>query len=323
MHKKLLNEIQIDLVVKPAGPILVKSGRESSADPTILDMNFVRVNHPHLGRTVFLPGSSLKGTVRSYCEKIARTLDRTASADMALWCDPLSKDSCVGRWPKTEEDREPLTPESKYRMSCAICRVFGNTGMGSHIRFSDAYPPTAALASEMTGTTEQRDGVAIDRISGAVARGPFSLETVTTGEFHGTLRLTNFQLWQVGLLAIALRDMALGYVPMGFGKSRGLGRIDLDLVRLEVSCPGQFGQSARDFGSRLYGLTCFVGPDEAARYGLIREGPEGEGSLPLPSAHEVVPEWGRATLTIDDREEMQEILKRSVSFWAGLFEKAG
>ena len=61
MHKALLCELHLDFAIEPRGPLLIKSGREAGADPTLPDMNFVRTYHPTLGETVYLPGSSLKG----------------------------------------------------------------------------------------------------------------------------------------------------------------------------------------------------------------------------------------------------------------------
>ncbi|QEI41819.1 hypothetical protein BMF77_02419 [Dolichospermum sp. UHCC 0315A] len=59
MHKKFVNHCTIDLTIIPDGPILIKSGKEG-ADPTKPDMEFVETYHAG-GRTIYLPGSSLKG----------------------------------------------------------------------------------------------------------------------------------------------------------------------------------------------------------------------------------------------------------------------
>ena len=75
---------------------------------------------------------------------------------------------------------------------------------------------------------------------------PFNLEVVTRGTFRATLRLRNYQLWQVGLLAVALRDLGEGRVPIGFGKSKGFGRVALSYQSLEVAYPGRFSAQAND-----------------------------------------------------------------------------
>ena len=68
MHKCLFNEAIIKLTIEPVGPILIKAG-DSGSDPTKPDMSFVRTMR-NGESTVYLPGSSLKGFLRSHCEKL-------------------------------------------------------------------------------------------------------------------------------------------------------------------------------------------------------------------------------------------------------------
>ena len=74
MHKRLVNQCTIDFSLIPCSPILIKSGREG-ADPTKPDMEFVETYHGG-GRSVYLPGSSLKGAIRAHAERIVRTVGR-------------------------------------------------------------------------------------------------------------------------------------------------------------------------------------------------------------------------------------------------------
>jgi len=300
MHKQLVNELRLDFVIKPQGPLLIKSGKEAGADPTLLDMNFVRTHHALLGETIYLPGSSLKGTLRSYCEKIVRTVGVNC-------CDPLGDRSCGRRLEHRSSRRG--TAADVYRELCTACRIFGHTVMSSHVQIEDAYPLSDQV--EAVNATEERDGVAIDRVSGAVAVGPFQLEVVTQGAFQTQLYLKNSQLWQVGLLAVALRDIGDGRVPLGFGKSRGLGRVKINYERLEISYPGQFGRArSLDFVHHLYGVTAFP-VEGAGRYDFEPEEP-----MPLPSAKQPVFEWGRATQVYQEAGDLEALLKGAVSFWA-------
>jgi CRISPR/Cas system CSM-associated protein Csm3 (group 7 of RAMP superfamily) len=114
-----------------------------------------------------------------------------------------------------------MNGEQVYKASCYACRLFGNTGLAARIRVGDFYPNGNPL-------TEVRYGVAIDRVTGAVAHGPFQLETVTDGSFDGIITLRNFTLGQLGLTSAALLDISDGLVPLGHGKSRGLGRVHLE-----------------------------------------------------------------------------------------------
>ncbi len=300
MHKKLLNELRLSFRIRPEGPLLIKSGQEAGSDPTLLDMNFVRIKHATLGETVYLPGSSLKGAVRSYCEKIGRTVGLEV-------CDPLDTEKSCGR--KLERKAKVNSGPAIYKGLCPICRIFGHTVMSSHIHFSDAYPTPDPENVRKANATDERDGVAIDRISGAVAVGPFQLEVVTQGEFAATITLRNFQLWQVGLLAVALRDMSEQRVPLGFARSRGLGRVSLHYAQLEVSYPGQFlNDQADQFAGRVFGVTHFTAAEE---YGFFVEEP-----LNLSVSAPAVSEWGRVSVTYQHDDEIRSVLKETVEPWS-------
>lgn len=229
MHKQLVNEASFKFVIEPDGPVLIKAG-ESGADPTRPDMEFVRTQWPGSEEPdVYLPGSSLKGIIRAHCERIVRTVGSDRYRKDGLWsCDPLHSRHSCGR--KMEQKRGDLPGDELYRQSCFACRIFGNTVVAGHVRITDAYPRGEVLI-------EERNGVAIDRIFGSVAVGPFNLEVVTQGEFEARLLVRNFTLAQLGLLALALRDLKMGRVGVGFGKSRGLGRVKAHFTEFGVRYP--------------------------------------------------------------------------------------
>jgi len=278
MFRESLNQITLTITLSPTGPVLVKSGREAGADPTLVDMNFVRTRRPGFEKpTVFIPGSSLKGTLRSYTERVLRTV---LGEGPGRCCNPFDHDrlspACFcGKRLEKESD-----PERRYQESCLACRTFGNTVLGGRLSITDAYPPDGLLAQ--TNATEQRDGVAIDRILGSVAQGPFTLEVVTRGAFGATLTMENFELWQVGLLAVALRDLGTGLCPIGFGKTRGLGRVAVMLDQLEIAYPGRFGTESdgRHYATALYPVSAFH-PEwrDSESYGLTEEMPVSLTSL--------------------------------------------
>ena len=81
MLKQLVNECVIELHIIPEGPLLIKSGIATLSGP---DMAFVKVWRNGT-EEVYLPGSSLKGVLRSHAERIARTLNEQAA------CDPFAK----------------------------------------------------------------------------------------------------------------------------------------------------------------------------------------------------------------------------------------
>ncbi|MBK9715770.1 MAG: hypothetical protein IPO81_31475 [Kouleothrix sp.] len=116
-----------------------------------------------------------------------------------------------------------------YRRSSLVSQIFGHTGLAGRVRFADAYGQGVV--------TEERNGVAIDRIYGSVAVGPFNYEAVIAGRFPTSVDFKNVTLAQLALLGLALRDLAEGRIALGFGKSRGMGRVRATFGSLELRYP--------------------------------------------------------------------------------------
>ena len=314
MHKRLFNEAIIDLTLSPSGPILIKAGA-SGADPTRPDMEFVRTWRG--GKTtVYLPGSSLKGVLRSHCERIARSL-ATGRDGLAFACDPLdARASCSERLNRRSRDlNRDLSGQEAHAESCFICQLFGNTSLASHLRIEDAYPAASPRL-------EPRNGVAIDRVFGSVAVGPFNFETVTEGEFPTCIQVKNFTLAQLGLLALAIRDLQAGRIGLGFGKSRGLGQVTARVTRFTARYPAR---RPSDLG-RLSGVTDtnFLGSDEAVNYGYTRGGARAAYALsnraldtaPLPDGLRLAEDdWGTTELTVQDEAQVMAVWRACLPAW--------
>lgn len=252
MHKRLLNEATLKLAIYAEGPLLIKSGAETW-DPTSPDMQFVRTRHSRLGETVFIPGSSLKGTFRSYTEKIARTL-------RVECCDPFHDKHSCGR--KLKELGEKNDSTSIYRRSCVACKLYGSTNMAGRAAFADAYP-TSDVSSHLT----KRTAVAIDRVLGSVAVGPFEFEALMSGEFVTRITLRNFELWQLGLLGLTVRDFCLGRVRVGYGKSRGFGSVSAKVEKLELLSMAPAGLVAKNGTLSVGGIGALLG-EARKEYGI-------------------------------------------------------
>lgn len=228
MLKRLVNEARFHLLVEATGPLLVKSGHASITGP---DATPVRV-HREGQWQVYIPGSSLKGVLRSHIERIGRTIN-TSSGTV---CNPFLqvRDTGHGRGDYADascgsklEDREradeqPLSTEAVYADSCPACRLFGSTSFIGRASIGDAY-----LLDPASVRTEQRDGVGIDRLTGGAAnRAKFDLEAVSPGaRFLAPVLLRNFECWQLGALCLAAQDLEDELIHVGSGRSRGLGQV--------------------------------------------------------------------------------------------------
>jgi len=307
MLAKFYNEARFELALKPRTPLLIKAGGEGAAaiDPTVPDMCFVRT-HRNGRDEVYIPGSSLRGVIRSYAEKLIRSVNELEA------CDPTQtrgerggverlKQACGTNEREVEKKTgkkklTDLTGPEAFKISCYACRLFGNTALAGRIRVCDFY-------LEGNPTLETRYGVAIDRVTGAVAQGPFELETLTEGTFSGTVSIRNFTLGQLGLLGAALLDIADGLVPIGFSKSRGLGKVELTFRRFVV-------RALRDPEGHLRGVGFWADGKDREDYKLPT--PE-EDQIPWG----VLPQRVRGfyEVVLEDHGQIKELLEKVAVRW--------
>ncbi|MDI6824971.1 MAG: RAMP superfamily CRISPR-associated protein [Bacillota bacterium] len=280
MHAWFVNEAVISVVLQPLSPILVKAGGEGagSLDPTLPDMSFVRTRQRD-GQVgdIFIPGSSFRGVLRSHAERLVRSLFPHQACDVlhhkaeeGATLPPRCVRKLEGIGKKDSEKKEGGA--AVYRQSCYACRAFGNTMIASKVRVSDLYLVDADKAE-----TAVRYGVAIDRVTGAVAHGPWEMEVLTRGSLQGTVQVRNFTLGQLGLVAASLLDMADGLVPIGLGKSRGLGRVRLEFPNITL-------RYLRQPPYPLAGVEDLIPADDAVLNGYPRPSSGKRAAVELPPA---------------------------------------
>jgi CRISPR-associated RAMP protein (TIGR02581 family) len=242
MLKKTLNGAHIVFHIEATGPLLIKAGEKNSARNNKEDneLVFVKDNNGNL----FIPGSSIRGVWRSWCEKIARTIGDDVKFPLAcnlFETDKASPDlSCSQRLKRADTT-------TVYALSCPICKLFGNTSQGSRIKIADAYPIT-------TTNTQNRPGIAVDRFTGGVAQGqgPFTYEYIIGVAFKSEITIQNFELWQFGLLAYLFRDFQEELVPVGFGKTRGFGKVKGTVEQITIT---YFGSKTPSYDAAKKELT--------------------------------------------------------------------
>lgn len=338
MHKAIYLEGRIGLTIKPAGPILIKAGETGGADPTRPDMEFVRTQHRGAAE-VYIPGPSLKGVVRAQAERIARSLDgqtRYASAQQEArehygdgFVPPLADNPVLSDKEYREYDgsegadmrfsssvyfnkhKEITDTAQIYRLSSFVSQMFGHTSLAGRVRFADAYGDNVVA--------EERNGVAIDRIYGSVAVGPFNYETAVAGTFPTTIDLKNVTLAQLALLGLSLRDLAEGRVAIGFGKSRGLGRVKVEFTNLTLRYPtcevaGDRLQllNGRDIAAanQLVGVGVF---ERQAAYGMPSDD---KADMPADLSYLSDEEWGMGVaIQADGDKAVRSVWKACMPAW--------
>lgn len=207
-------------------------GKGTSLEPVGTDMPVIidRQKNP------IIPGSSVKGVLRSEIERILRALkaqQKKIDGKIINACD--SSDPCLKREERPDlvnkctengEFNEEKFSKEIFSRLCTACELFGSSDSASHILIKDM-----SLCSKKI-KTELRDGVAIDRDTGTAKQGQlFNFEIVPVGaEFSFGAILENVEEWQVGLFGIVLKlwergEIAIGgktSIGMGFGKLKNL-----------------------------------------------------------------------------------------------------
>ncbi|HEX4965540.1 MAG TPA: RAMP superfamily CRISPR-associated protein [Thermoanaerobaculia bacterium] len=259
MFSRQLNQIRIDLSLTPRAPLLIRSGRKG-ADPTRPELECVRTEWGGV-KSVYIPGSSLKGVMRSHAERLL-----------------LSEDVLItGTFNDKREFNQRTPGMETYAGSSPLGRTFGNLYLKGHVAVSDhlpgAHDPEGSAERqrqvEQANAVEQRNGVAIDRLLGSAAgKALFDQELVVQGRFDGQVVFRNVQLYQLALVLLVLRDLDEGYVQLGSGTTRGNGWVRATVRQLVIetrqgkSAPGILrGAGALGNDLATYGL---FGGDEMA-----------------------------------------------------------
>jgi CRISPR/Cas system CSM-associated protein Csm3 (group 7 of RAMP superfamily) len=322
MHKRFVNHCTLDLTIIPDGPILIKSGREG-ADPTKPQMEFVETYHAG-GRTIYLPGSSLKGAIRAHAERIVRTVgdDRKPNDPNRIWASNPLLTNDYDYLNDPDDPKKKLPAPAIYKESSFTDQIFGNIAIASRFRIEDAYPDTSVPVK-----IEERNGVAIDRVFGSVAHGPFDYQVCTGGAFKTKIHLKNFSLAQLGLIALVMRDLNAGWFGIGFAKSRGLGIVHLEYNSAVVQYPGcilhdkqiyPFGSSTPWDKIYLAGAGEFLQEDGANPYGFPSNDKYEVAISPTSMKYGFGVElrWG-------DKTDITELFMQSVAAWSKLLEEGG
>lgn len=286
MLKQLINNARIEFTIIPIDPLLIKSGQATVAG---VDMAFVRTyRRGEKGGEPFIPGSSLKGLIRSYAEKICRTLKDDPVPVCLPYLKPGNEDPREQRQAscglllekyKKRYNLERVPSPTVYQVSCPICRMFGSHEFIGRCATSDAYL-TKDFRESGSPSLEIRNGVAIDRFTGGTVPGAlYDLEVLTRGEFSTSIEIRNFERWQLGLLGLVLRDMEEEKLRIGFGKSKGLGKFKIKITQFQVT-------SYHQQMSTLTGIAANTSLEICNSYGLFQEIAEGP-PLPPPCEQEL------------------------------------
>jgi len=238
----MLRTVIYEGVIKAEEPLRIGVGREE--DPWgISDLPVIRIKDISKGiETPYIPGSSLKGVLRSTAEAIAKQYNIKPEP-----CSGLTQDSCMRRNIQElgsnledlvkqnikENEDKALQQINKY--ACLLCKVFGATSYRSKVYLNDAYPFDAS-GRPLPVAVEVKRGIAIDRTTGAAAPGAlYNVEYVSPGSmFFFKIIAYNLPNYALALLLNSIKALDNGYVRLGGFKSRGFGKATINQKRITI-----------------------------------------------------------------------------------------
>jgi len=241
----LSSEYMFELVLVNMTPINVGSGRGGDVLGASADLSMIESSvyiDGKLYRGPIIPGSTLKGVLRSLAESIAVSLGWAdfeveidgkkyrctgeALADIESW---LSKENC-----KSEKNRNIVDSIFEKCLASPVVRLFGAPWLASHMFFYDAYPRSLEPPRRELITR-----VAIDRLTGSQSPGKlYTIEVVDAGiEWVAKIKLVNIDPFggsrEARLLRLLLKMLKEG-VSVGRRVSVGHGLLKLDIEKSSV-----------------------------------------------------------------------------------------
>ncbi len=242
-------KVRFSCIIRPMEPLLVKTGYSTEV---VKNKGAIRSNNDFgliplqkefsvdasfcrdTNEKPYIPGSSIRGTLRSHAERAVRTVVGGDKAKEAAWD--------VGR---AEEEGKLFSNMEKFKesdVSCLVSHLFGFPAMGGRIIFSDAVPLDS---KKFNSRLKMLDHVALDRFSGGAAdqhkfnSRPFfpsgPPETASDeGDLEFEIEMFDFSEDHLGMLLLLLRDLRMGRILLGYGKNRGFGRVKLQKIAMEA-----------------------------------------------------------------------------------------
>ena len=223
MFDTFKNRLEITGTLTTVTALRISAGR--STEPIGSDLPVIK---DALGKPL-IPGSSFKGALRSRLESFLRGIDPNLAEDPANYTSSTRNNQVKNLKVKYKNDDLILTQEL-IGITDDIGSLFGTPWMASKFQVRDlTVQPDAWF-----GQYQERDGVAIDRDTETVADGKLYdyqvVPAATPFDFKAVVE--NAHDWELGLLMIGLHQFETEQIPLGGGRSRGLGVVKLEIDKM-------------------------------------------------------------------------------------------
>ncbi|AHJ29719.1 CRISPR-associated RAMP protein Csx7 [Nodularia spumigena CS-584] len=226
MFDTFKNRLEITGKLTTVTALRISAGR--STEPIGSDLPVMK---DALGKPL-IPGSSFKGALRSRLESFLRGIvgnDRKLVANPAIEAEWSITSKEMNKLKESCNDDETLTQEILNHTDL-VSHLFGSPWIASKFQVRDL----TVLPETWFGQYQERDGVAIDRDTETAADGKlYDFQVVPAGtQFEFKAVVENAAEWELGLLMIGLHQFETEQIPLGGGRSRGLGVVKLDIKEM-------------------------------------------------------------------------------------------
>jgi CRISPR-associated RAMP protein (TIGR02581 family) len=223
MFDTFKNRLEITGKLTTITALRISAGR--STEPIGSDLPVIK---DALGQPL-IPGSTFKGALRSRLESFLRGIDPNLAEDPANYTSSTRNNQVKDLKVKYKNDDLNLTQEL-LDLTDDIGSLFGTPWIASKFQVRDlTVQPDAWF-----GQYQERDGVAIDRDTETAADGKLYdyqvVPAATPFDFKAVVE--NAHDWELGLLMIGLHQFETEQIPLGGGRSRGLGVVKLEIDKM-------------------------------------------------------------------------------------------
>ncbi|WP_445247593.1 type III CRISPR-associated RAMP protein Csx7 [Microcoleus sp. OTE_8_concoct_300] len=226
MFDTFKNRLEITGTLTTVTALRISAGR--STEPIGSDLPVIK---DALGKPL-IPGSSFKGALRSRLESFLRGIvgnDRKLVANPAIENEWSITAQEMKQIKQNFPNDQALTDEI-LKHTDLVSHLFGSPWIASKFQVRDlTVQPDAWF-----GQYQERDGVAIDRDTETAADGKLYdyqvVPAATPFDFKAVVE--NAHDWELGLLTIGLHQFETEQIPLGGGRSRGLGVVKLEIDKM-------------------------------------------------------------------------------------------
>jgi CRISPR/Cas system CSM-associated protein Csm3 (group 7 of RAMP superfamily) len=246
LQKAHASQLKITIQWHPVGAVMVKDAIEGNA-VDILPLTSADGDNLAL----VIPGSSIKGALRSQAERIVRTVINSSSTGNFLQQVKVPiVENLFGA--AANKDEEKLGQGALFVDDCfsrdkmtndAWQQVIQAKRKDKNPRPGENFKPEEELITALNNANllsiQQTVHVAIDRWTGGAAENmlfsnlePFGINWSEIELTVNLTRLVETKLPAIALLLLVLRDLYQQRIPLGYGVNRGMGAIAVDSINV-------------------------------------------------------------------------------------------